>query len=47
LIAFLWWELRNPHAMMPLRYYRIPPSSAGNAVAFSVGMGMFATFFLP
>ncbi len=45
LIAFLWWELRNPHAMMPLRYYRIPSFSAGNAVAFSVGMGMFATFF--
>ena len=24
LVAFLWWELRNPHAMMPLRYYKIP-----------------------
>jgi len=45
LVAFLWWELRNPHAMMPLRYYKIPSFSAGNAVAFSVGMGMFATFF--
>ena len=45
LIAFLWWELRNPHAMMPLRYFRIPAFSAGNAVAFRVGIGMFATFF--
>src|SRR5438876_2788646 len=45
LVAFLYWELKNPHAMMPLRYYKIPSFSAGNAVAFSVGMGMFATFF--
>jgi EmrB/QacA subfamily drug resistance transporter len=44
-IAFLAWELRNPHAMMPLRFFRIPAFSAGNAVAFSVSLGMFATFF--
>jgi EmrB/QacA subfamily drug resistance transporter len=45
LAAFLYWEMRNPHAMMPLSFYRIPAFSAGNAVAFSVGLGMFATFF--
>lgn len=45
LAAFLWWELRNPHAMMPLRFFRIPAFSAGNLVAFSVSLGMFATFF--
>lgn len=45
LIAFLWWELRNSHAMMPLSYFKIPAFSAGNTVAFSVSLGMFATFF--
>src|SRR5262245_37681908 len=45
LVAFLWWELRSPHPMMPLRFFRIPAFSAGNLVAFSVSLGMFATFF--
>jgi EmrB/QacA subfamily drug resistance transporter len=44
-VLFLRWEVRNPHAMMPLRFFRIPAFSAGNAVAFSVSLGMFATFF--
>jgi len=44
-MAFLSWELRTPAAMMPLRFFRIPAFSAGNAVAFSVSLGMFATFF--
>lgn len=44
-IAFLVWELRTPHAMMPLRFFRIPAFSAGNTVAFSVSLGMFATLF--
>ena len=44
-IVFLRWEVRNPHAMMPLRFFRIPAFSAGNAVAFSVSFGMFAIFF--
>ena len=38
-------ERRNPHAMMPLSFFRIPAFSAGNTVAFSVSLGMFATFF--
>jgi EmrB/QacA subfamily drug resistance transporter len=45
LVAFLMWEVRSPNAMMPLRLFRIPAFSAGNAVAFSVSLGMFATFF--
>ncbi|HXF36721.1 MAG TPA: DHA2 family efflux MFS transporter permease subunit [Actinomycetota bacterium] len=45
LAGFLGWELRNPHPMMPLGFFRIPAFSAGNAVAFSVSLGMFATFF--
>ena len=45
LVAFLLWESHNPHAMMPLGYFKIPAFSAGNTVAFSVTLGMFATFF--
>jgi len=45
LAAFLAWESRAAHPMMPLRFYRIPAFSAGNLVAFSVSLGMFATFF--
>ncbi len=43
--AFLVWEHRSPHAMMPLSFFRIPAFSAGSMVAFSVSLGMFATFF--
>jgi EmrB/QacA subfamily drug resistance transporter len=45
LALFLLWELRSPRAMMPLQLFRIPAFSAGNTVAFSVSLGMFATFF--
>jgi EmrB/QacA subfamily drug resistance transporter len=45
LVSFLIWESHNPHAMMPLSYFKIPAFSAGNTVAFSVTLGMFATFF--
>lgn len=45
LSSFIVWELKSPHAMMPLRFFRIPSFSAGNYVAFSVSLGMFATFF--
>src|SRR6187200_1338525 len=23
IVAFLWWELKNPHALMPLRFFKI------------------------
>ena len=42
--VFLWWEARNEHAMMPLSFFRIPAFSAGNLVAFSVSLGLFASF---
>ncbi|HYF11924.1 MAG TPA: MFS transporter [Actinomycetota bacterium] len=45
LVAFLLWEMRSPRAMMPLSFFRIPAFSAGNTVALSVSLGMFATFF--
>ncbi len=43
--AFLLWEMRNQHAMMPLRFFRIPAFSAGSTVAFSVSLGIFAMLF--
>ncbi len=43
--AFLSWEYVTPKAMMPLEFFRIPAFSAGNAVAVSISMGMFGTFF--
>ena len=45
IVALLYWELHAPHPMMPLKFFRIPAFSAGNTVAFSVSLGMFATFF--
>ena len=44
LAGFLAWEHRSPRAMMPLGFFRIPAFSAGNAVAFSVSLGMFSIF---
>ena len=44
-IAFLLVEMRSRRAMLPLSLYRIPAFTAGNTVAFSVSLGMFATFF--
>jgi EmrB/QacA subfamily drug resistance transporter len=44
LTAFLIWEHRSPKAMMPLSFFRIPAFSAGNAVAFSVSLGLFSIF---
>lgn len=45
LAAFLLWEHRTDHAMMPLRLFRIPAFSAGNTVAFAISLGMFGTWF--
>lgn len=45
LAAFLWWERRSDHPMMPLGFFRIPAFAAGNTVAFAVSFGMFGTFF--
>jgi EmrB/QacA subfamily drug resistance transporter len=44
LTAFLVWEHRSPKAMMPLSFFRIPAFSAGNAIAFSVSLGLFSIF---
>ena len=44
LVGFVMWEHRSDHPMMPLGFFRIPAFSAGNAVAFSVSLGMFSIF---
>ena len=44
LVAFVGWEHRSPRAMMPLGFFRNPAFSAGNAVAFSVSLGIFSIF---
>jgi EmrB/QacA subfamily drug resistance transporter len=44
-VAFLSYEKRAREPMIPLNFFRIRPFSAGNAVAFSVSLGMFGTFF--
>lgn len=44
-ISFIAWEGHSSKAMMPLSFFRIPAFSAGSLVAFSVSLGMFATFF--
>jgi EmrB/QacA subfamily drug resistance transporter len=43
--AFLSYEKRAREPMIPLSFFRIAQFSAGNAVAFSVSLGMFGTFF--
>jgi len=45
IVALLAWERRNPHAMLPLSFFKLRAFSAGNVVAFSVSFGMFAIFF--
>jgi EmrB/QacA subfamily drug resistance transporter len=44
-VAFIAYERRSDHAMLPLEFFRIPAFSAGNMVAFAVTLGMFGTFF--
>ncbi len=44
-VAFVAYERRTDHAMLPLSFFRIPAFSAGASVAFAVSLGMFGTFF--
>jgi EmrB/QacA subfamily drug resistance transporter len=44
-VAFITYERRADHPMMPLNLFRIPAFSAGNSVAFAVSFGMFGTYF--
>jgi EmrB/QacA subfamily drug resistance transporter len=47
LVGFLAWEGRTPHPMLPLRFFRSPSFSAGNAASFFLTSALFgAVFFL-
>jgi EmrB/QacA subfamily drug resistance transporter len=45
LVGFIWWEARNPDAMVPTGLFRMPAFATGTAVAFTISVAMFGTFF--
>src|SRR5262249_55013383 len=46
LVGFVRWELRAPQRMLPLRYFRVPAFSSGNATGFLLfGSTVSAMFF--
>ncbi|PJN26063.1 MFS transporter [Kitasatospora sp. CB02891] len=46
LVAFLWWQQRTPHPMLPLRHFRNRTFAAVNAVSLLMYFGMFGSIFL-
>ena len=46
LIAFLAWERRTPHPMLPPRFFRSRGFSATNAASFAMFFGTFGSVFL-
>ena len=44
--AFVWWELRTPAPMMPLRFFRSAAFALANAASLSMYFGMFGSIFL-
>ena len=47
LAAFVWWQLRAPAPMLPMRFFAVRAFSAGNAAIFcAVGALFCAVFFL-
>src|SRR5205809_1796886 len=46
LALFLFWELRAPQPMLPLRFFRNRTFSAANAASFLMFFGMFGSIFL-
>ncbi|MGF6889316.1 EmrB/QacA subfamily drug resistance transporter [Nocardia sp. GAS34] len=45
LVAFIGWETKAEHPMLPLRLFANPSFSAGNAAGFLLTASMFATVF--
>ncbi len=46
LVVFVAWEARSPHALMPLRIFRIRTVAAANIVGLLLGAVTFSNFFL-
>jgi EmrB/QacA subfamily drug resistance transporter len=44
--AFVAWELRAPHPMLPMRFFRSRTFSAANGVGFFMFFGVFGSIFL-
>ncbi|MHB8717622.1 MAG: DHA2 family efflux MFS transporter permease subunit [Candidatus Dormibacteria bacterium] len=44
--AFVWWELRADHPMLPMHFFRSRAFSATNAVSLAMYFGMFGSIFL-
>lgn len=45
LLAFIWWEIRALHPMMPLHLFAMPGFGAANLVTFAVYFALAATMF--
>jgi EmrB/QacA subfamily drug resistance transporter len=46
LVAFVVWELRTPHPMLPITFFRDPRFSVGAGAIFLVFLAMFGLFFI-
>ncbi len=44
--AFVAWELRAPHPMLPMRFFRSRTFAAANGVGFAMYFGVFGAIFL-
>src|SRR4051812_14413043 len=44
--AFIAWELRAPHPMLPMRFFRSRGFAAANGVGFVMSFGVFGSIFL-
>jgi EmrB/QacA subfamily drug resistance transporter len=44
--AFVAWELRAPHPMLPMRFFRSRAFAAANGVGFFMSFGVFGSIFL-
>src|SRR4051794_39917740 len=44
--AFIAWELRAPHPMLPMRFFRKRAFAAANGVGFFMSFGVFGSIFL-
>jgi EmrB/QacA subfamily drug resistance transporter len=46
LVAFVWWELRAPAPMLPMRFFRSRGFAATNGATFAMFFGVFGSIFL-